>query len=63
MIHDHHQLFCREYGKWSVSVNYHMSLHLPEMITDLGPPQAFWCFGYERMNGYLAGTPEVLEWK
>ncbi len=42
---------------WSVSVNYHMSLHLPEMISDLGPPQSFWCFGYERMNGFLAGTP------
>ena len=57
LLHEHHQLFCRVYGKWNVSVNYHMSLHLPDVIKDLGPPQSFWCFGYERMNGVLSGTP------
>lgn len=31
--------------------------HEPDMILDLGPPQSFWCFAYERMNGFLAGTP------
>ena len=40
-----------------VTVNYHMALHLPDMILDLGPPHAFWCFAYERMNGILAGSP------
>ena len=34
-----------------------MSLHLTEMISDVGPPQSFWCFGYERLNGVFAGTP------
>ena len=57
LLHEHHRLFRRVYGKWSLSVNYHMSLHLPEIVTDLGPPHSFWCFGYERMNGSLAGTP------
>ena len=57
LIHEHHNLFCRVYGKWSVTVNYHMSLHLTEMISDVGPPQSFWCFGYERLNGVFAGTP------
>lgn len=55
--HDHHQLFCRLYGKWNVTVNYHISLHLPDIIIDFGPPQSFWCFAYERFNGILAGTP------
>ena len=57
LLHKHHQLFTQVYGKWTVTVNYHMSLHLPDTILDLGPPQSFWCFAYERMNGILAGTP------
>ena len=40
-----------------VTVNYHMALHMPEVILDYGPPHAFWCFAYERMNGILASTP------
>ena len=57
LLHDHHLLFSQVYGKWSITVNYHMNLHLPDIMCDLGPPQSFWCFGYERMNGILAGTP------
>jgi hypothetical protein len=58
LLHEHHEQFSRVYGKWSMSVNYHMSLHLPSMIMDMGPPHVFWCFGYERMNGILAGAPK-----
>ena len=57
LLQDHHNLFCRLYGIWAMTVNYHMSLHLPDFIKDLGPPQSFWCFGYERLNGILAGMP------
>ncbi len=57
LLHEHHSLFCRVYGKWAVSVNYHMGLHLPDIILDYGPPQSFWCFPFERMNGKLAGCP------
>lgn len=57
LLLQHHLLFSQVYGKWAVTVNYHMSLHLPEMILDLGPPQSYWCFAYERLNGILAGTP------
>lgn len=57
LLQDHHHLFCQVYGKWAITVNYHMGLHLPDIILDLGPPQSFWCFSYERMNGILAGTP------
>ena len=34
-----------------------MCLHLPDMISDFGPPNSFWCFSYERLNGTLAGIP------
>ena len=57
LLHEHHQQFCRVYGRWSVTVNYHMALHLPEIISDLGPPHVFWCFCFERINGALAGSP------
>lgn len=57
LLHEHHQLFCRIYGKWKLTINYHMSLHLPDMIVDFGPPHSFWCFSYERMNGHFAATP------
>ena len=57
LLSDHHRMFCQIYGKWAVTVNYHMSLHLPDMILDFGPPHSFWCFAYERFNGILAGTP------
>ena len=57
LLHEHHKLFCQVYGKWAVTINYHMSLHLPEIILDFGPPHSFWCFAYERFNGILAGTP------
>ena len=57
LLHDHHTAYCRFYGKFRVTVNYHMALHMPEVILDYGPPHAFWCFAYERMNGILASTP------
>lgn len=53
LLQDHHHLFCQVYGKWAVTVNFHMCLHLPEIISDLGPPHSFWCFAYERVNGIL----------
>lgn len=57
LLHEHHKLFHDVYGKWAISINYHMALHIPDVIIDHGPPQAFWCFGYERMNGFMARMP------
>lgn len=57
LIHSYHKCFCQVYGKWQVSVNYHMSLHIPDIIEHLGPPHCFWCFPYERLNGILSGFP------
>ena len=28
LLHNHHKLFKTTYGKWEVSVNYHMALHI-----------------------------------
>ena len=54
LLHEHHKIFETVHGKWQVSVNYHMALHIPEVIADYGPPQVYWCFFYERMNGMLS---------
>ena len=56
-IQDHHKLFCKVYGKWNVSINNHMMLHIVRTITDFGPAHVFWCFGFERLNGILVGVP------
>ena len=36
--------------------NHHLSLHLPEVMMQLGPAQAIWCFAFERMNYILQQT-------
>lgn len=56
-LNDHHNIFNKVYGKWTVTVNYHLALHIPDIIMNMGPPQSFWCFPYERMNGILSKTP------
>lgn len=57
LLHEHHTIFEKVYGKWAITINYHMALHIPDVIIDHGPPQAFWCFSYERMNGFLSRMP------
>jgi hypothetical protein len=42
-----------EYGAKKVSPNVHLSLHLAKCTFDYGPPYAYWCFPFERMNGML----------
>lgn len=56
LLQDHHQLYAKIFGEYSVSVNYHMILHLPEQILNWGPPTAWWCFPYERRIGELSDT-------
>ena len=50
-------LFCSQfellYGKESCTPNMHLHLHLKQCLLDYGPPQAFWCFAFERYNGIL----------
>eukprot|EP00112_Aurelia_sp_Birch-Aquarium-sp1_P000585 Seg1056.2 transcript_id=Seg1056.2/GoldUCD/mRNA.D3Y31 product="hypothetical protein" protein_id=Seg1056.2/GoldUCD/D3Y31 len=53
----HHILFKSLYGKWHVTVNQHMALHLPETISKFGPCHGYWCFGSERLNGTLGALP------
>lgn len=57
LLHDHHRAYYQLYGKFRVTVNYHMALHMPEVILDYGPSHAFWCFACKWMNGILASTP------
>ena len=48
LIHEHHKRFAAAYGKWDISINYRMALHI---ISDYGPPHGYWCYAYEWMNG------------
>ncbi|XP_065894304.1 uncharacterized protein [Dysidea avara] len=57
LLKSHHRYFENIYGRFQVSVNYHVALHIPDMIRDFGPPHAFWYFSFERMNGVLSGLP------
>ncbi len=34
----------------------HLHLHLKQCILDFGPPQAFWCYAFERYNGILGSV-------
>ena len=59
LIHgyEHHKRFAAAYGKWDISINYHIALHICDIISDYGPPHGYWCYAYERMNGYLSDIP------
>lgn len=37
----------------SIVPNHHLGLHLPRFLKLFGPPHAWWCFPYERLNGML----------
>ena len=56
-LEEHHKLFLSVYGKWEVTVNYHMVLHVPDTLRDFGPASGYWCFPFERFNGVLEKMP------
>lgn len=53
LLQKHHALYAKYFGKFEVNVNYHMALHIPELIQNWGPPTSWWCFPYERHIGLL----------
>ena len=57
LLNEHHQLFAKVYGKWEVTINYHMALHIPDVIYDFGPSHGYWCFAYERLSRFLSNIP------
>ncbi|KXJ09324.1 uncharacterized protein LOC110247141 [Exaiptasia diaphana] len=57
ILEEHHEKYTALYGKWSVSINYHMVLHAPQMLRDLGPASGYCCFPFERYNGVLERMP------
>lgn len=46
-----------KYGQEKITPNLHLSLHLCECAYDYGPLYSFWCFSFERMNGFLGSLP------
>ena len=57
LLNEHHKLFATVYGKWEVTINYHMTLHIPDVIYYFGPSHGYCCFAYERLNGFLSDIP------
>ena len=53
-------LLYMESGK-VITINYHMALHIPDIIADYGPSHGYWCFSYERMNGILKNIKKNIE--
>jgi hypothetical protein len=47
------QLIEEHYGSAFISPNIHLSLHIKQCCLDYGPPYAYWCYSFERMNGFL----------
>src|SRR5260363_306405 len=43
----------KTYESEKITPNLHLCLHICECVMDYGPLYAFWCFGYERINGLL----------
>ena len=45
------------YGAECCYPNLHLHLHITECILDYGPPNSFWLFACERLNGILGAVP------
>ena len=58
LLQQHHCLYAKIFGEYSVSVNYDVvrDLHVQEQILNWGPPTAWCCFPYERRIGELSDT-------
>jgi len=41
------------YGKDTCTPNTHLHLHLKQCMIDFAPVFSFWCFSFERFNGFL----------
>ena len=37
--------------------NMHLKCHMSDCLFDYGPISAFWCFPFERYNGYFGHIP------
>ena len=63
--HDLIQRFCQEfediYGKEFCTPNMHLQLHLKRCIMDFGTVYSFWGFSFERFNGVLDHTKQIIE--
>ncbi len=45
--------FERKFGSDEVKPNIHFACHIPECMENYGSMYNFWCFGMERINGFL----------
>jgi hypothetical protein len=47
------QLIKKYYSPNLISSNIYLSLHIRQCSLDYGPPYAYWCYSFKRMNGLL----------
>ena len=47
------KLIEENYGLELISSNIHLSLHIRQCCLDYGPPYAYWCYSFKRMNSLL----------
>ena len=57
--------FCTQfellYGKERCTSNMHLHCHLRESILDVGLVYSFWCFSFERYNGFREGMQKTWQ--
>ena len=41
------------YSEWQITANVHQLLHLPHIVSNFGPLNAYSCFAFENLNGCL----------
>ncbi|TEB26925.1 hypothetical protein FA13DRAFT_1635191, partial [Coprinellus micaceus] len=41
------------FGKGILTINHHLTLHLPELLRQFGPVNGWWAFPFERYNGII----------
>lgn len=65
LAHKYLTMFCTQFeavnGKQFCTPNMHLHLHLKDCLLDYGPLYAFWCYPFERYNGYLGRFPTNLK--
>lgn len=53
LLHEFVRQFPVLYNIKYLTLNFHLLLHLPDQVLDLGPLQKMACFGYEGLNGEI----------
>lgn len=62
LLKEHHTLFCKLFNE-HLRPKYHLLLHYPRLIREVGPPRHIWCMRYEAYHKLLKSTANVVTCK